>query len=74
MHKQVDLDRLLTEAGGGIKVKPSELTQTIEKLLCDSKLHLEMSEKGKYAAQKTLGVSFRTWNLINSNISLEKKS
>ena len=74
MHKQVDLERQLTEAGGGMKVKPRDLTKAIEKILCDSKLHMEMGEKGKYAAQKTLGVSFRTWNLINSNISLEKKS
>ncbi|MCB1110904.1 MAG: 3-deoxy-D-manno-octulosonic acid transferase [Chlamydiia bacterium] len=64
MHKQVDLEKLLTESGAGLKVEPQDLTSTLEKLLSDSKLHLEMSEKGKQTAQKALGASFRTWNLI----------
>lgn len=71
MESQVDLDKQLTHAGAAMKLTSFKLGGAIEKLLTDSKLHFEMSENGKNYAKKTLGVSFRTWNLIESNISLE---
>ncbi|QVL56962.1 MAG: 3-deoxy-D-manno-octulosonic acid transferase [Simkaniaceae bacterium] len=72
MHKQVDLDRGMTESGAGIKVEQPHLLEAVEKLLNDSKFHFEMGKKGKYFAHKVMGASFRTWKEITSNISLEK--
>ena len=74
MHKQIDLDRGLTEAGAGMKVTQPHLIEVVEKLLNDHKLAFEMGEKGKHFANKVMGASFRTWNEINSNISLSTQS
>ncbi len=74
MHTQVELDRALTQAGAGAKVDAAQLSAMVEKLLNDSKLHTEMGKRGKAFAQKAFGAAFRTWNLINNNISLEEKS
>ncbi|MDJ0651793.1 MAG: 3-deoxy-D-manno-octulosonic acid transferase [Simkaniaceae bacterium] len=71
MYKQVDLDRGMTASGAGIKVSQSYLLEATLKLLHDSNFHFEMGEKGKHFAYKVMGASFRTWQEINSNISLE---
>ncbi len=73
MDQQVDLDQGITDAGAGMKVTQLHLMEVVEKLLNDHKFAFEMGEKGKRYAHKVMGASFRTWNQIDSNISLEKK-
>lgn len=74
MHKQVDLERLLIQGKAALKVSSEEVKPAVEKLLNDLKYHQEMSENGMQAAQKMLGASFRTWNILQNEISLERKS
>ncbi|MCB1107227.1 MAG: 3-deoxy-D-manno-octulosonic acid transferase [Chlamydiia bacterium] len=69
MDNQVDFDRELTQAGAALKVIPQDLGSAVEKLLNEPKLHLEMSKRGTSFAQKNLGVSLRTWDLLKASFS-----
>jgi 3-deoxy-D-manno-octulosonic-acid transferase len=64
MHKQKDLMQLVTNSGGGKMLSLEALLPTLEELLSERKLLHEMSEKGKYCAQKALGSAFRTWKEV----------
>jgi len=72
VHKQVDYDQMLSDSGGGVKLAPQELQSGLSKLILNPTQAKEIAQKGKNIAQKALGVSFRTWNFTQSNISLEK--
>ncbi|MEM8727670.1 MAG: glycosyltransferase N-terminal domain-containing protein [Chlamydiota bacterium] len=71
MDRQVDLSRDMSRSGAALKVTTDDLLEAVEKLLNDSRLHLEMGRKGTTFARKVTGASARTWKRIASNISLE---
>jgi len=64
MHKQKDLTQLVISSGSGKMLPLESLLPTIEELLSNRKLCHEMSEKGKYCAQKAMGSAFRTWKEV----------